>query len=72
MNRVFRATAGLLAATSLFAANLHASAQTDRKTGTIFKKQVDGLIRLVRSAAGTGPLGGESVLDTAKILTVEE
>ncbi|MCR9247132.1 MAG: terpene cyclase/mutase family protein [bacterium] len=40
-----------------------------RKTGTICKQQVDGLIRLVRGQAAGGALGGSSVATTAKLVT---
>ena len=44
-----------------------------RKTGTLFKSEIDGLIRALRRgegrAAGRGALGGDSVRATAMILT---
>ncbi|MCA8953676.1 MAG: hypothetical protein KDE27_29455, partial [Planctomycetes bacterium] len=59
---------------SVLALGCAAPAQADggaptRKTGTIFKHEIDNLIRLIRARAADGPLGGESVEATGKILT---
>ena len=74
MNRALRGAASALAASFFLVlaapglAQAEASAPT-RKSGTIYKKQVDGLIRLLRGQAKGGALGGESVVATAQILT---
>lgn len=66
MKMILRGTAALLALSSLL---LCAQDGAARKTGTIYKGEVDGLIAALRGPAPTAPLGGSSVVATAKILT---
>ncbi|MBM4059792.1 MAG: hypothetical protein FJ265_01675 [Planctomycetes bacterium] len=71
MKRTLRCLLGLLA---LLPAHLPAQqgAAPARKQGTIYKEEVDSLIRVVRETARSRELpalGGDSVLATAKILT---
>jgi hypothetical protein len=65
---------GVLALSALTSALLCAQGDTapGRKHGTIYKDEVDTLIRVVREAAvrdGLPALGGESVVSTAKVLS---
>ncbi|MEO6595772.1 MAG: prenyltransferase/squalene oxidase repeat-containing protein [Planctomycetota bacterium] len=71
MNRILRSTLSLLVLTPWLVC-----AQTDpgptRKKGSVYREEVDQLIGLVRSAArehNLPALGGDSVLETAKVLT---
>ncbi|MCA8974150.1 MAG: hypothetical protein KDC98_05480 [Planctomycetes bacterium] len=71
MNTILRGTASLLALSSLLLC-AQETARSARSKGAIYKNEVDGLIGVLRDTArhaGLESLGGDSVLDTAKILT---
>ena len=71
MKRILGCALGLFAL-SLAALPAQGDDTATRKTGTLWKSEVDGLIRSLRDAARAHDLpalGGDSVLATAKILT---
>jgi hypothetical protein len=71
MNSFLRGTLGLLALTPVLLCAQGAPGVA-RKSGTIYKEEVDLLVRVIRETATAGKLpalGGDSVLATAKILS---
>lgn len=74
MNRILLGSLGLAVLAGALPTQAVAAvsaAQPERKRGTIFKDEVDGLVDVLTdlARAGNGPLGGDSVAATAKILT---